>query len=119
MDDIIKIVLGGIIGAVLGPILLEEYRNWKRERSWKRPRKILLRTMLEGTLKFRTLQTLSRTIGASDEDCRSLLVEIGARGARMKDGEEAWALISRAPLDDEFVFDEAAKLNDIPERTKG
>jgi hypothetical protein len=119
VEDILKIAVGGIIGALLGPILLEEYRNWKQERSWKKPSKELLLKMLQGTLKFRTLETLSRTVGASDEDCRSLLIEIGARGAVLKDGKEAWALISRAPLDDEIIFDDADKLKDIPERTKG
>ncbi len=119
MEDILKIAVGGIIGALLGPILLEEYRNRKREKSWKKPRKELLLKMLGGTLRFRTLETLSRTVGASDEDCRSLLIEIGARGARLKDGQEAWALISRAPLDDEIVFDDAHKLKDIPERPQG
>ncbi len=100
MDDILKVILGGVIGGVLSPVLLEEYRTWRRERSWKAPRKALLKRLLEGTLTFRTLDTLSRTIGTTPEDCRSLLVEIGARGALLPDGREAWALISRAPLKD-------------------
>lgn len=95
-----KILLGGIVGAVIGPILLEEYRTWRRERAWKKPRKELLKRLLGGTLKFRTLDTLARTIGTSPEECRSLLIEIDARGAVLADGREAWALISRAPLKD-------------------
>ena len=105
MDDILKVILGGVIGGILSPILLEEYRTWRRERSWKTPRKDLLRRLLSGNLTFRTLDTLSRTIGATPDDCRNLLIEIGARGALLPDGREAWALISRAPLRD--VSDEA------------
>lgn len=100
MDDVLKIVLGGIVGAVIGPILLEEYRRWRQDRVWKRPRKELLLRLLNGTLTFRSIETLSRTIGTTDEECRSLLIEIGARGAVLADGREAWALTSRAPLQD-------------------
>lgn len=100
MDDLIKIALGGLIGAVIGPIILEKYREWHRERHWKKPRKELLEKMLKGELRFRSIDVLSRTTGTSHDDCRSLLIELGARGAKLQDGREAWALISRAPLKD-------------------
>ena len=100
MDDLWKIILGGMIGGVVGPILLELVREWRRERNWKKPRKVLLKRLLGGTLDFRTIDTLSRTIGTSHEECRSLLIEIEARGAILADGREAWALIERAPLQD-------------------
>jgi hypothetical protein len=108
--DILQILLGGVIGGVISPVLLEEYRSFRRERNWKRPRKELLHRLLSGNLTFRTLETLSRTVGTTPEDCRSLLVEIGARGALLRDGREAWALISRAPLKD--VTDEEVIDND-------
>jgi hypothetical protein len=98
VDDLLKILLGGLVGAVIGPILLEWYRGWRRERSWKRPRKALLHRLLNGRLTFRTLDTLARTIGTSKDDCRDLLIEMEARGGIMADGREAWALIARAPL---------------------
>ena len=110
MDDLAKILLGGILGGVIGPILLEEYRSWRRERTWKGPRKTLLERLLSGTLKFRTLDTLARTVGTSHDECRSLLIEIGARGAILADGREAWAPIARAPLRD--VTDEEIMEND-------
>jgi hypothetical protein len=100
LADILKIVLGGFVGGIVGPLVLEEYRRWRHERAWKRPRKELLKRLLEGPLIFRSIDTLARTVGTSPDECRSLLIEIGARGAIMKDRREAWALISRAPLKD-------------------
>ncbi|MBT8168399.1 hypothetical protein [Falsiruegeria litorea] len=44
-----------------------------------------------------------------DEECRDLLIEIGARGVVTVSGNEAWALISKKPLNtaaDENVADE-------------
>jgi hypothetical protein len=61
-----------------------------------------LTRMLSGDLVYRTLDALGRTTGTTPEDCRSLLIEIDARGGTMSDGREAWALISRAPLQQEF-----------------
>jgi hypothetical protein len=60
-----------------------------------------LTRMLSGDLAYRTLDALGRTTGTTPEDCRSLLIEIDARGGTMH-GREAWALISRAPLQQEF-----------------
>ncbi len=100
MGDVVKILLGGLVGAVIGPIILEHYREWRRERVWKRPRKELLLRLLSGELTFRSLDVLSRTTGTTQDECRSLLIEIDARGAKLRDGREAWALISRAPLKD-------------------
>jgi hypothetical protein len=49
--------------------------------------------------EIRSLSQLSRVTGTSEEECRRLLIEIGARGVSMAGGEEGWALIERFPLD--------------------
>ncbi len=102
MADILQLLFAGLVGGVVSPILLEAYRRWDRERRWARPRRELLEKMLSGDLIYRSLESLSRTTGTNLEDCRSLLIELGARGGTLHDGREAWALISRAPLQEEF-----------------
>ena len=48
----------------------------------------------------RYLQTLRIVTGTTEEECRRLLIEIGARGFALKDGE-GWALIARKPLEEQ------------------
>ena len=58
-------------------------------------RKDLLRSMLEDkTYKWRSLSTLARSIGASDDKTRELLISIGARASTAQ-GSEVWGLKSR------------------------
>lgn len=45
---------------------------------------------------WRKLETLMHVIGANDEKTKRLLLEIGARAS--EDGQNLWALKSRAPL---------------------
>jgi hypothetical protein len=104
-------VLGGIVGGVLGVLgtLVTSYygprrlESWREEREEERrngPRKRLLLNLLEadGHDDGRTLERLSRVTGTTDEECRRLLIEIGARGVLFKSGKEGWGLISRNPL---------------------
>ena len=104
-------LIGGVIGAVLGsaatlvsaywgPRKLEEWREQRLEERLNGPRKRFLATMLEDQ-RFpdgRHLETLARVTGTSPEECRRLLVEIGARGILLKGQVEGWVLISRKPL---------------------
>ncbi|RED18543.1 hypothetical protein [Pontivivens insulae] len=100
MNDLALVITGGLVGAFISPLLLEMWRQHQREKRWARPRKELLRKMLSASNRtFTSIERLSRTIGASEDETRSLLIELDARGGRMKSGKEAWALISRAPLD--------------------
>ena len=58
-------------------------------------RKDTLRELLEAKdLRWRSIATLSRAIGASEEKTRELLVSIGAR-ASVGSGDEVWGLKSR------------------------
>ena len=111
-SELAAAIIGGLIGGVLGVIgtLISSYygprkiEEWREQRSEERtngPRKKLLRQLLEDP-EFddgRTLETLSRVTGTTDEECRRLLIEIGARGVKLKSGVEGWVLISRKPLD--------------------
>ncbi len=112
-SDLIAGIIGGLIGGVLGvigtlitsyygPRKIEEWREKRQEERIHGPRKRLLNQLLEDS-RFddgRKLETLSRVTGSNEEECRRLLIEIGERGVRLRNGEEGWALISRKPLDE-------------------
>jgi hypothetical protein len=100
-------LLGGFIGGALGvastlvasyfgPRWLEQWRaDIKEERDYG-PRKRLLKQMLaEPNPPIRTLQQLRHVTGTTEEECRRLLIEVGARGVVMRGGQEGWALIER------------------------
>lgn len=91
---------GSFFGTLLGPILLDEYRSLRRRLGWKNPRKDLLRRRLQSASGegWVGIDKLSRLIGTDEDECRSLLIEIDARGGTLKSGAEAWALITRQPL---------------------
>lgn len=108
-------VVGGLIGGVLGvagtlvtsyygPRRLEEWRERKKDEREDGPRRRLLKQMLDDE-RFpdgRYLDTLGVVSGTSPAECRTLLIQIGARGVTLspRDGStEGWALISRKPLD--------------------
>lgn len=64
-----------------------------------KPRKELLKKLLEDPKhEMRSIETLCRVSGTQPEDCRKLLIEIEARGIRLKDNREGWVLLSRKPL---------------------
>ncbi|CUH45253.1 hypothetical protein [Ruegeria atlantica] len=100
MSEVLAAIFGGVIGGILGPIIFEEYRSWKHQKDWKEPRKELLKSMLlDPKFKFKSIERLSRTIGCTEDDTRSLLIELGARGTILrKSKKEGWVLIDRAPL---------------------
>ena len=39
--------------------------------------------------------------GTTYEECRRLLVEIGARGVKLRDNKEGWVLIKNKPISEE------------------
>jgi hypothetical protein len=82
-----------VIGALvdLAGKLLQGVPGARRDQK----RKALLRDMLaEETYEWRTIGTLARSIGASEEKTRELLISIGAR-ASAGPGEEMWGLAGR------------------------
>ena len=106
-------LIGGLVGGVFGvaaaiaaayggPRRLEEWRRDEESTRVTGPRKNLLMQLLcREDRAWWYLSTLARVSGTSENDCRRLLIEIGARGASVREtdeGEELWALIERKPL---------------------
>lgn len=97
------ISLIGIAGAVVGSIATMAgnfLMHWLKERSEARkeqPARELLKEMLNhNDYTWRNLETLMHVIGADEEKTKRLLLEINARAS--EDGQNKWALKSRAPL---------------------
>jgi hypothetical protein len=90
------------------PLRLERKRaEAEDEKNWG-PRKRLLTKMLsKPNPPIRTFTRLRHVTGTSDEDCRRLLIEIGARGVIMRGGTEGWALITRYDFNEPPVNEEA------------
>jgi hypothetical protein len=79
-------LLGKVADAVKAVPALRRNRN----------RKATLRRELEHPdFRWRSISRLARAIGASEQETRDLLNELGARGGTGKDGEEVWGLRSR------------------------
>lgn len=90
MSELEAALLGGFIGGALGvvstlvasyfgPRRLEQWRaDIKKERDYG-PRKRLLKQMLaEPNPPIRTFKLLGHVTGTTDEECRHLLIEVGA-----------------------------------------
>lgn len=90
--------LGAIAGGVatLGGIILTDQLKSRRQVRKDKPRKELLKKMLEKGFKWRSLSTLANVTGLDDDETKRLLVEIGARGSETD--PSVWGLISRNPL---------------------
>ena len=109
--NLLSALVGGFIGGVLGvvgtvlssyygPRKLEEWKEQRIEERHNGPRKHLLKQMLDNPKlpDGRSLETLSKVTGTSAEECRRLLIEVGARGFTLKDGREGWTHIKNRPL---------------------
>lgn len=114
-DDnaLLTAIVGGIIGGTLGvvgtlassyygPRKLEEWREKRQEERINGPRKNLLKQMLNDQRfkEGRSLETLCKVTGTTPEQCRSILIEIQARGFTLADGREGWTFIENRPLND-------------------
>ena len=53
----------------------------------------------------RSLDRLRVVTGTSEEECRRLLIEVGARGVIFRNRSEGWALIERKPLEGGYESD--------------
>tara|TARA_R110000782_G_scaffold191199_4_gene281049 strand:- start:2305 stop:2652 length:348 start_codon:yes stop_codon:yes gene_type:complete len=110
-SEILAAIFGGLIGGILGaagtlissyygPRKFEEWKENREEERMNGKRKALLLELLEDEMwpDGRTMETLSRVTGTTDAECRRLLIEVNARGVKLANGEEGWALISRKPI---------------------
>jgi hypothetical protein len=95
-------VLGTLASSYYGPRKLEEWREQRLEQRINGPRKGLLRQMLSDRRfeEGRSLETLCKVTGTTAAACRSILIEIQARGFTLKDGREGWTFIENRPLND-------------------
>ena len=91
-------LFGALVGAVatLGGIVIKDCMQAYRKAKAKKPKKKLLKSMLEGGYEWRKLSTLANVTGLTEQEAKQLLVEIGARGS--EDDPSLWGLVSRNPL---------------------
>ena len=60
-------------------------------------------------MSMRSIETLCRASGTNPDECRRLLIEIKARGIRLKGNREGWVLIKNKPLE-QMSDDEEAEI---------
>lgn len=92
-------VLGAFIGAgaTITGNFITHWANHKRSNALLAKRQALLRRLLEDPdYQWRTIETLSASIGASEETTAEILIEMGAR--TYESNRRAWGLISRNPF---------------------
>jgi hypothetical protein len=97
------IALVGVIGAIVGSALtiagnfaIEWFRNRKQKAIDDSRQKILKEMLEDQAFQWRNLSTLAAVVGCDEEQTKSHLIAIGARGSEENDGK--WGLISRHPL---------------------
>ena len=101
-DIEIRVALIGLTGVFIG-IVGQGFIEWMKgtgKRQLDAQREQLLKTLLMDTRhEWRKLNTLSRIIGANEEETRRLLIKVGARGSEKDNKDnEVWALIQNQPL---------------------
>jgi len=104
--------LAGALATMLGQVaaaFVTAHLATQRQRRFDRPREKVLRHLLAHQppgKKWRSMKTLSRAIGASEEETARLLVSVGARGS-LRDAP-VWGLIRIVgmPKTDDPVQDE-------------
>ena len=102
----IKVALIGFLGVVVGALLKGaiEWISGHQKRALDKQREDLLKALLESAEKnkkensggWRNIRTLSRVVGADENETKRLLIKIGARGSEKEN--DVWALISNKPL---------------------
>ena len=118
MSDAWAVVFGvflasvaALISSYVVPVLLDKRQKQLRERDLKPRKELLIRLLEDNGYKSRKFETLRTVSGMKDDECRDLLIKLGARGVLTVKGNEAWALISKMPLK------EADKVQDKPMTT--
>jgi uncharacterized membrane protein len=92
-------VIAGSLIAVVG-ILLQHWLSQSATRALDSKRTQVLLAMLQDSRfpqGWRSIETLSKVVGATEEETARLLIMLGARGS--EGDKRLWALISRQPLE--------------------
>lgn len=84
------------ISGILGPLVVDWFKGRRSARLDHGGKDMLKGMLLDEKFKVRSLETLTRATGTSDEECRRLLREIGARGVTLKSGREGWKLLDQS-----------------------
>lgn len=95
------VVVGAAIGTLgsIGTTWLTAYLGRQSKfPKYDRAVEKLLRDMLNGEYKWRSLETLANVTGLTEKHAREYLIELGARGSETD--PRLWGLISRNPLSD-------------------
>jgi hypothetical protein len=91
-EAILAVFGGSFFGTFLGPVLVEEWRRYRKHQSRVSPRLPLIRTYFEASPgPIVALRDLSRAAGCSENECREL-IGMGAIGATLDNGEEGWCM---------------------------
>lgn len=97
------IALVGVIGAIVGSALtivgnfvIEWFRNRKQKAIDDARRRILKEMLQDEAFEWRDLSTLSAVVGCDEQQTKTHLIAIGARGSEKSD--DKWGLITRHPL---------------------
>ncbi|WP_306111615.1 MULTISPECIES: hypothetical protein [Roseovarius] len=96
---LLSAIVGGLI-AIIGQVFV----HWilgRKQRNLDCKRKETLLFMLDPEhmpkdVEWRDIKTLQRIIGASEEETKRLLIEVGARGSTLEN--DVWALIEHKPF---------------------
>lgn len=112
MAEALSVLVAAIVAGLLAPLTLSSIVNLRDHYRWSKPRMKLLERMLRSDQDWRSLEKLCLVTGLSEEKCRTLLIEIGARGGKLKDNREGWALIDKVPLTKKIAEIENIKLED-------
>lgn len=105
-DTSISVAIVGLVGVVvgavistLGSILLHWLQQRRKVALDARRSKLLVGMLRDPRFKehWRSIDTLSRVIGADCETTKHLLIGLGARGSEKNDG--LWGLLEFHPLD--------------------
>lgn len=97
MDNAVGVIAavfsGSFFGSFLGPLLLDEWKAWRRKRHWLKPRQTLANELFEAIEgPVISLDDLRIAIGCDAQEAREVLVSMGARGTTMSNGMEGWFL---------------------------
>ena len=79
--------------------LVSPVTDWLKGRAADKPREAIVRQLLENLppgKEWRTMKTLSKSIGADEQETTRLLLKIGAR--RSTGAENVWALQEKKPI---------------------
>ena len=96
---LISAIGGGVI-TIFGQLFVHRVRE-RPVRKLDQERKKILAYMLDPKhmpkgVEWREIETLQRIIGASEQETKRLLIEIGARGSTLQ--SDVWALIKHKPF---------------------